>query len=347
MTQLKFHLPLLLACAPLLVNCGDGGSTGNTNGTSGATSTAGAPAGNAGATTTGGATGASGATSTAGTTGTSGAATGGTSSGGAGTAGTTGTAGSGTAGSGTGTPSTEKFSFFVTSLKAMQTLSNNEDGFGGDLRFGETGAGAGLKGADKICTTIAETSMPGNNKTWRAFLSVTKGPDGTAVNAIDRVGEGPWYDRAGRLLANNKTDLANVRPKGADDAIINDLPNEDGVPNHAPDPNAGDVDNHDFLTGTNDKGQLFSTDASYTCQDWTTTEGKAGKPRCGHSWPRGGGGGPGGGGGSGENWMSALNESGCEPGAFIIEMGPPGANGTLSVGDGGGYGGIYCFALTP
>jgi hypothetical protein len=51
--------------------------------------------------------------------------------------------------------------------------------------------------------------------------------------------------------------------------------------------------------------------------------------------------------GSGNNWMSALNESGCEPGAFIIEMGPPGENGTLSVGDGGGYGGIYCFALTP
>jgi hypothetical protein len=45
--------------------------------------------------------------------------------------------------------------------------------------------------------------------------------------------------------------------------------------------------------------------------------------------------------------MSALNEAGCAPGAFIIEAGPPGANGTKSVGDGGGYGGIYCFALTP
>jgi hypothetical protein len=50
---------------------------------------------------------------------------------------------------------------------------------------------------------------------------------------------------------------------------------------------------------------------------------------------------------SGDNWMSALNEAGCAPGAFVVEAGPPGANGTQSVGDGGGYGGIYCFALTP
>jgi len=31
----------------------------------------------------------------------------------------------------------------------------------------------------------------------------------------------------------------------------------------------------------------------------------------------------------------------------VIEAGPPGANGTETVGDGGGYGAIYCFALTP
>jgi hypothetical protein len=49
----------------------------------------------------------------------------------------------------------------------------------------------------------------------------------------------------------------------------------------------------------------------------------------------------------GENWMSTLTEAGCAPGAFIVEAGPPGANGTKSVGDGGGYGGIYCLALTP
>jgi hypothetical protein len=289
-----------------------------------------------------------------------------------------------------GAPATEPFSFFVTSLRAMQELSGSPDGFGGDLRFGETGAGAGLRGADKICTTIAEKSLAGNAKTWRAFLSATQGEDGAQVDAIERIGEGPWYDRVGRLVAANKADLAQVRPEGADAAIVDDLPNEDGVPNHAPDPMAGEVDNHDVLTGTNDEGKLFSPDAGSTCNDWTSAVGSAGRPRCGHSWPRRGGpgdgpdvgpgmmmpgeggafsgdpisrgGGPmgiGGGGmfmtgdgnptvqGSGDNWMSALDEAGCAPGAFIVEAGPPGANGTETVGDGGGYGAIYCFALTP
>jgi hypothetical protein len=276
--------------------------------------------------------------------GTAGQSAGGQSGGGSAGAGTAGSGGNGGSG-GSGMPSTEKFSFFVTSLKAMVKLSGNKDGFGGDLRFGETGDGAGLKGADKICTNIAETSMPGNNKVWRAFLSATKGADGNPVNAIDRIGNGPWYDRTGRLVSMNKMDIVEVRPGGADDAIVDDLPNEDGVPNHEPDVGEGEVDNHDVLTGTDEEGKLFDTDPDFTCNDWTSSE-EAGEPHCGHSWPRGGGGGfPGG--GSGNNWMSALNESGCAPGAWIIEAGPPGANGTKSVGDGGGYGGIYCFALSP
>lgn len=259
------------------------------------------------------------------------------------------------ASAGAGSASSEPFSFFLTSVKAMVRVSGNQAGFGGDFRFGETGPGAGLRGADKICSTIAETSMPGNGKTWRAFLSATAGEHGEVVNAIDRVGDGPWYDRLGRLVAANKADLGQTRPLGADPAIINDLPNEDGVPNHDPD-GSGDVDNHDTLTGSNATGQLYSSDPNVTCNDWTSKE-SSGAPRVGHSWPRasgpgmgggrGGGSAPGGGDGSGENWMSALTEAGCAPGIFLVEAGPPGKNGTKSVGDGGGYGGIYCFALSP
>lgn len=244
-----------------------------------------------------------------------------------------------------------RFSFFVTSLDAIRRLSKSQNGFGGDLRFGETGEGAGLRGADKICTTIAEESMPGSGtKVWHAFLSATKGADGKVVNAIDRIGEGPWYDRRGRLVSTNKTDILMVRPGSADATIKNDLPNEDGVPNHDPD-GTGQVDNHDILTGTNDKGQLYKNDVKVTCNDWTKSEGdSADAPRVGHSWPRSGPGGRPGGGGmggfSGENWMSALDEAGCGAGISIVEMGPP-MESIPTVGSGGGYGGIYCFALTP
>lgn len=241
---------------------------------------------------------------------------------------------------------TEKFSFFVTSLKALQELSGNLEGFGGDLRFGETGPGSGLRGADKICATIADKSMPGaGQKPWRAFLSAVADENGQQVNAKDRIGEGPWYDRLGRVLAANKTDLLKERPTGADPAIINDFPNEDGVPNHQPDPNQGQVDNHDMLTGSNAQGMLYSSTA--TCKDWTASAGDLtteGRPRVGHSWPRFG---PNmGGDGSMANWMSSLNESGCAPGVNLIEMGPP-IPGEVTVGSGGGYGGFYCFALVP
>ena len=324
---------------------GESGSSGA--GASGATSAGagGSSAGRAGseAGKGGSSGGSSGAAGSAGKAGGSGAGAGGAAGAMAGAGGSSGKAGSSGAAGGGGA-STERFSFFVASFAALQRVSKSENGFGGDLRYGEAD---GLRGADKICTEIAEGALAGaGKKTWRAFLSVTKGADGKPVNAIDRVGEGPWYDRLGRLVAQNKTDLNMTRPSGADAAIVNDLPNEDGVPNHAPD--GMQVDNHDILTGTNETGQLFNTDWKFTCHDWTSSVGADGTPRVGHSWPRSVGGSMMGGGGrsSGANWMSALNEAGCAAGASLIEMGGPKANNP-TVGSGGGYGGIYCFALTP
>ena len=151
------------------------------------------------------------------------------------------------------------FSFFVTSLKSLQELSGNPLGFGGDLRYGETGPGAGLRGADKICEEIAEMSMPGSSvKEWRAFLSVSADKNGQQVDAIDRIGEGPWYDRLGRLVASTKADLLHDRPQNGHIALQNDLPNEWGVPNHQPDPTLPPVkDNHHTLTGSTENGTLY------------------------------------------------------------------------------------------
>jgi hypothetical protein len=231
---------------------------------------------------------------------------------------------------------TEHFSFFVTSLKALQELSGNESGFGGDLRFGETGPGAGLRGADKICATIAERSLPGaGQKPWRAFLSAAAGEDGKPVNAIDRIGQGPWYDRLGRLLAANKTDLANTRPLNGNLIIQNDFPNEDGVPNHRPDPSQPAVDNHDMLTGSSATGLFYS--ATSTCLDWTAASGdKAleGRPRVGHSWPRTGAGG-GGGGFPTDGGMGPPRDGGMGGGGGPRDGGMGGGGGGPRDGGGG------------
>jgi hypothetical protein len=318
-----------------VVGSGGKSSTGGVTASGGSASGGSASGGSA----SGGSTGSGGASATGGMIGSGGA----TGNGGKGAAG--GAVGSGGAGGAVG-----KFSFFMTSLAALTRLSKaagakDDQGFGGDLRYGETGAGAGLRGADKICTEIAEGSMPGaGKKTWRAFLSTVDGP----VHAKDRVGTGPWYDRKGRLVASTLSQLLMQRPGDADTQIKSDLPNEDGIPNHNPDL-TGNVDNHDILTGTNEMGMLYATDMRRTCNDWTSSVGSAGAggssggmvrggagPWCGHSWPAG----------SGMNWMSALAEGGCAPGINLKEQGGP-MMGVYTVGTGGGYGAFYCFALTP
>jgi hypothetical protein len=229
----------------------------------------------------------------------------------------------------------EYFSVFVTSLEAMQELSGSSDGFGGDLRHG--GATTGLEGADNICTAIAEKSMPGSGvKQWRAFLSTAAGgPDDGPVHAKDRIGAGPWYDRMGRLVAMNINDLLQERPEGADAFIADNLPNEDGVPNRT----SEDLDNHDIITATNEDGEYDDGD---TCQDWTYAPplddegGPAfGGPLMGHSWPSNN---------SGASWIAAHSVGGCAPSVNLEQTGGSQGNG---IGSGGGYGGIYCFALTP
>jgi hypothetical protein len=320
-----------------------GGSTSVRN-TGGSVATGGAPVtggtrstsatGGGSSVATGGKTGTGGMASTGGTAATGGKATGGAATGGAST-GISATGGSNS----TCTPSTTKFSFFVTSQARLfalaQTFNGSTKGFGGDLRYGVTSAGAGLAGADKICTEIAEKAVPGNCKTWRAFLSAADGGSGAQVNAISRIGSGPWYDRIGRLFGNSITSITATRPDAAA-AILNDFPNEDGVLNHdaLQSGNTANQDNHDMLTGSTATGTLYGANAH--CTNWTSSAADTSKkPRVGHSWPAM----------SGQSWMSVLDESGCAPGANLVDRGGPGSDGT--VGSGGGYGGFYCFALTP
>jgi hypothetical protein len=232
-------------------------------------------------------------------------------------------------------PEGARFSFFVTSLSAMRTLSKSQTGFGGDLRYGETGDGAGLRGADKICAEAAEMGLPGaGQKQWRAFLSTTTG------NAKDRIGTGPWYDRQGRLVAMTLADLLTDRPSLAHVAIRADLPNERGEPNKAGSAEGGNDDNHDVVTASNGKG-IYA--GGTTCEDWTSITavgnpdddllGMKG-PVVGHSWPAF----------SGVSWSGTHRAPGCAPSVALVQTGMGSGDG---IGNSGGYGAIYCFALSP
>ena len=68
-------------------------------------------------------------------------------------------------------------SFFVTS---------QNPGSGGDF--------SGLEGADAYCGQLAEAAGV-TGRTWRAYLSTS------TENARDRIGDGPWHNAAGVLIA--------------------------------------------------------------------------------------------------------------------------------------------------
>ncbi len=211
-----------------------------------------------------------------------------------------------------------KFSFFVTSLATMRLQSNSMDGYGGNL--------GGLTGADRICQTAA-AAVGAGSKTWRAFLSTYN--NGAPVHAIDRIGAGPWYDRNGRLIAMNRAGLLTGNRPAGDVATINDLPDENGTPLTT------FGDSHDVVTGSNTMGMLDGNSAAATCNDWTdATAGSPNVVRLGHSWPAT----------SGQHWIRAHTARGCSPGVNLTQNGP--GTGT-AIGAGGGWGGIYCFALTP
>jgi hypothetical protein len=237
-------------------------------------------------------------------------------------------------------------------FKLAQAFNGSTKGWGGDFRYGTAD---GLTGADKLCTEIAEESLPGNCRKWRAFLTTSK------VNAIDRVGSGPWYDRLNRTIANDLTELAATRPGGITvSTILNNLPNEDGTPHHNEEADCANAnscaDNHDVLTGSDSDGKACTAATcagiggmgmgmgggsitDWTCQDWTLGTAMSGiAPRCGHTWPSMTG--------SADDWISRLTENGCAPGFNLVQNGGPMPTGNGSVGDGGGYGAIYCLALS-
>ena len=118
----------------------------------------------------------------------------------------------------------------------------------------------GLAGADKHCQSLA-TAAGAGNRTWRAYLSASAASGSAGVNARDRIGNGPWQNAKGVVIARNPGELHgtnNLTKQTALDekgAVIN---------------GRGDTPNrHDILTGAQPDGTAFAGSEDRTCGNWT------------------------------------------------------------------------------
>src|SRR6185295_8671929 len=125
------------------------------------------------------------------------------------------------------------FSFFISSTGNPK---------GGDFRLAATDVD-GIDGADEFCRAKAVAAVPSSpSKTWRAYLSTD------TVNARDRIGTGPWYNRNGVMIAADLNALHTPKSN-----MINKTTGLDEKGNSLP--GRGDTPNqHDIVTGSTAQG---------------------------------------------------------------------------------------------
>lgn len=176
--------------------------------------------------------------------------------------------------------------------------------------MGNGGNLGGLEGADAHCQKLAAAAGAGG-RTWRAYLS-TEAEGARGVSARDRIGNGPWYNARGILIAANLSDLhlynMSITLETALDESGNRIKGRGEKPNE-----------HDILTGTQDDGtSYFPDEQDHTCNNWTSSD--KGSAQVGHHDRHGGG---------NVSWTSAHPSRGCSQDALKAT---------------GGAGKLYCFA---
>jgi hypothetical protein len=148
-----------------------------------------------------------------------------------------------------------------------------------DTTFFVTSAGpgngadlGGLAGADAHCQALA-TAAGAGDRTWRAYLSTQAMGGDPAVNARDRIGDGPWQNADGVVIAADLTELHGD----------NHLDKATGLDEHGALVNGrGDEPNrHDILTGSQPDGTAFTAGDDRTCGNWTLS-GDTGAAMVGH-----------------------------------------------------------------
>lgn len=181
----------------------------------------------------------------------------------------------------------------------------------------------GLAGADAECQRLA-TAVGAGNRTWRAYLSTQGTQSEPSVNARDRIGNGPWYNADGLMIAGNladlhgdvqrDTNLVNVRTAVTESGdLVNGFGRAEGLPQE-----------HDMLTGSDSHGRAFPSGMSNqsndrTCNNWTSDAADA-HAMIGHHDRTSG-------------WNTSWNSSHSTAGCSLEAL-----NST------GGAGRFYCFA---
>src|SRR5262249_9779579 len=104
------------------------------------------------------------------------------------------------------------------------------------------------------CQTLAAAAGAGN-RTWHAYLSAAAADGKPAVNARDRIGQGPWYNAKGARIAQNVADLHGDTAEQA--RLGNNLSRTTVVTEKGDSiKGAGDTPNqHDILTGSQTDGR--------------------------------------------------------------------------------------------
>lgn len=193
----------------------------------------------------------------------------------------------------------QPMSFFVTSV-----------GKGDGANLG------GLAGADAHCQQLAEAAGS-TGRTWRAYLSQTGAGQTPTVNARDRIGNGPWYNKSGQMIAASVADLHGDVQRDRNQINKNNALNEKGERING----QGDQPNqHDILTGSDSHGRALIGSAAYTtCNNWTSNA--AGAAMVGHHDRSGGG---------NSSWNQAHMSRSCSQPDLVAT---------------GGAGLLYCFAI--
>jgi hypothetical protein len=194
------------------------------------------------------------------------------------------------------TAQTSSMTFFVTSAKST------------------TGNLGGLVAADNLCQRLA-AAVGAGNRTWRAYLSVDRDLDNKPTDARSRIGNGPWVNANGSVVAR---DLTELHTRKGDASVFVDERGQ-RIPGQWPgSPAPGE---HDILTGSNADGTLMR---GMTCNDWTSDSANL-AAQVGHSDGLGPGGDSS---GTLSSWNSAHANQNC-----------------ANTAPRGGAGRIYCFAM--